>query len=224
MALTQRLQMRQSQALVMTPQLMQAIKLLQLSSLDLVAYVDAELERNPLLERANDDDGPPAATEAESNNQPAEGSEDSAANPDWMGADLETSRSSMEQGLGTELENVFPDDGGEKLAKPETPEPAYSEWSGAGAASGEDYNLEAFVASETTLSDHLAEQLSVEYSQRDLLGRPLVHSSRDHAARERLDARQRHRIVHRHVFAERGAELRGVPRDERRDSSNLDAG
>jgi DNA-directed RNA polymerase specialized sigma54-like protein len=41
MALTQRLQIRQSQALVMTPQLMQAIKLLQLSNLDLAAYVEA---------------------------------------------------------------------------------------------------------------------------------------------------------------------------------------
>ena len=50
MALTQKLEFRQSQTLVMTPQLMQAIKLLQLSSLDLAAYVDAELERNPLLE------------------------------------------------------------------------------------------------------------------------------------------------------------------------------
>ena len=57
MALTQKLELRQSQALVMTPQLMQAIKLLQLSNLDLVAYVDAELERNPLLECATDGDG-----------------------------------------------------------------------------------------------------------------------------------------------------------------------
>jgi hypothetical protein len=56
MALSQRLEFRQTQALVMTPQLMQAIKLLQLSSLDLAAYVDGELERNPLLERANDDE------------------------------------------------------------------------------------------------------------------------------------------------------------------------
>ena len=59
MALTQRLQFRQTQALVMTPQLMQAIKLLQLSHLDLAAYVETELERNPLLERANDDDDVP---------------------------------------------------------------------------------------------------------------------------------------------------------------------
>ena len=57
MALTQRLEFRQSQSLVMTPQLMQAIKLLQLSNLDLSAFVEEELERNPLLERANDGTG-----------------------------------------------------------------------------------------------------------------------------------------------------------------------
>ena len=65
MALSQRLEFRQTQALVMTPQLMQAIKLLQLSSLDLAAYVEGELERNPLLERADDEEAPPAAAEAE---------------------------------------------------------------------------------------------------------------------------------------------------------------
>src|ERR1700744_2671330 len=54
MALTQRLEFRQSQSLVMTPQLMQAIKLLQLSNLDLSAFVEEELERNPLLDRESD--------------------------------------------------------------------------------------------------------------------------------------------------------------------------
>jgi len=58
MALTQRLEFRQSQSLVMTPQLMQAIKLLQLSNHRFVRFVEEELERNPLLERAND--GPEA--------------------------------------------------------------------------------------------------------------------------------------------------------------------
>jgi RNA polymerase sigma-54 factor len=57
MALGPRLELRQGQALVMTPQLQQAIKLLQLSNLELVAYVEQELERNPLLERV-DGDGP----------------------------------------------------------------------------------------------------------------------------------------------------------------------
>ena len=44
------LQLRQSQSLVMTPQLQQAIKLLQMSNLDLAEYVSQEIERNPLLE------------------------------------------------------------------------------------------------------------------------------------------------------------------------------
>src|SRR6187397_288553 len=63
MALTQRLEFRQSQSLVMTPQLVQAIKLLQLSNLDLVAFVEEELERNPLLERASDDGDPAERSE-----------------------------------------------------------------------------------------------------------------------------------------------------------------
>ena len=56
MALTQRLELKQGQSLVMTPQLQQAIKLLQLSNLELADYVETELERNPLLER---DEGAP---------------------------------------------------------------------------------------------------------------------------------------------------------------------
>src|SRR6516162_8627427 len=67
MALTQRLEIRQSHALVMTPQLMQAIKLLQLSNLELATYVEGELERNPLLQQLGDgesDTGQPSAGEA----------------------------------------------------------------------------------------------------------------------------------------------------------------
>ncbi len=51
MALTQRLELRQGQSLVMTPLLQQSIRLLQLSSVELTAFVEAELEKNPLLER-----------------------------------------------------------------------------------------------------------------------------------------------------------------------------
>ena len=58
MALTPRLDLRQSQSLVMTPQLQQAIKLLQLSNLELSVFVEQELEQNPLLER---DEGQSAA-------------------------------------------------------------------------------------------------------------------------------------------------------------------
>lgn len=52
MALSPRIEIRQNQSLVMTPQLQQAIKLLQMSNLALADYVAAEVEKNPLLEMA----------------------------------------------------------------------------------------------------------------------------------------------------------------------------
>ena len=64
MALSQRLDLRQSQSLVMTPQLQQAIKLLQLSNLELNDYVERELEQNPLLERDESDPDGTAPAEA----------------------------------------------------------------------------------------------------------------------------------------------------------------
>ena len=51
MAMGPRLEFRQTQSLVMTPQLRQAIKLLQFTNLEAAAFVEEELERNPLLER-----------------------------------------------------------------------------------------------------------------------------------------------------------------------------
>ncbi|TIM87674.1 MAG: RNA polymerase sigma-54 factor, partial [Mesorhizobium sp.] len=50
MALAAKLQLRQSQSLVMTPQLMQSIRLLQLTHVELERFIDEEIERNPLLE------------------------------------------------------------------------------------------------------------------------------------------------------------------------------
>src|SRR5262245_27400721 len=106
MALSQRLQMRQSQALVMTPQLMQAIKLLQLSNLDLAAYVEGELEKNPLLERAAEGEpgsieGVPDAGEAEFDGGGAETPAEASA--DRIDESLEVSRSAIEERLGTDL-------------------------------------------------------------------------------------------------------------------------
>jgi RNA polymerase sigma-54 factor len=57
MALAPRLDLRQTQSLVMTPQLQQAIKLLALSSVEIDAFIAEELERNPLLEIASSDAG-----------------------------------------------------------------------------------------------------------------------------------------------------------------------
>ena len=58
---SQRLELRQSQALVMTPQLQQAIKMLQLSNIELAEFVATEIEQNPLLEAGEPEggEGPP---------------------------------------------------------------------------------------------------------------------------------------------------------------------
>src|ERR1700738_2564974 len=186
MALTQRLEFRQSQSLVMTPQLMQAIKLLQLSNLDLSAFVEEELERNPLLERASDGTEPLVAGEppperaefsdrddpscAYGDDMPAERSEmtgGSAAGDDfepaqeeWLNNDL-GSRAEIEQTLDTGLDNVFSEEPAEAAARTaqDAAPTAYTEWGG-GASNDDEYNLEAFVAAETTLGGHLAQQLA----------------------------------------------------------------
>jgi RNA polymerase sigma-54 factor len=181
MALTQRLEFRQSQSLVMTPQLMQAIKLLQLSNLDLSAFVEEELERNPLLERASDGAEPAVAGEPAPDPSGAVYGEDSSADhsetmngsadsfepaqEEWMNRDL-GSRAEIEQTLDTRLDNVFSEEPAEAAARKaqDAAPTAYTEWGG-GASNDDDYNLEAFVAAEVTLGDHLAEQLAVAFSQ-----------------------------------------------------------
>lgn len=179
MALSQRLEFRQSQSLVMTPQLMQAIKLLQLSNLDLTTFVEEELERNPLLERANDEAPGEAPAEAgqfsdqDGDDSGSPGADDgfggsgNAFEPgqeEWMSKDLGT-RAEIEQTLDTGLDNVFSEEPAEAAARnaQDVAPTTYTEWGG-GASSDEDYNLEAFVAAEMTLGDHLAEQLSVAFA------------------------------------------------------------
>src|SRR4051794_9750577 len=82
MGLGPSLSIRQSQQLVLTPQLTQAIKLLQLSNLELDAFIAEELSKNPLLEsQAGDDQG--EASAADSANDDA----DNGDAPDDPGAD-----------------------------------------------------------------------------------------------------------------------------------------
>src|SRR5260221_11267515 len=71
MALEQRLSVRMSQRLIMTPSLQQAIKLLQMSKLELVDEIQQELNENPVLEEALEEG--PAAERAENEPAPAEG-------------------------------------------------------------------------------------------------------------------------------------------------------
>jgi RNA polymerase sigma-54 factor len=174
MGLLQRLEIRQGQSLVMTPQLLQAIKLLQLSHLDLIAYVEAELERNPLLERQDPEPEPsdpapePEAREAET----------------WLAEGLDPSRAALERDLDTSFDNVFPDEtpvsvrqsGGDADVAPLSPSP----FAGSGGRDFEDGgpNLEATLTSEASLPEHLEAQLDLATDdlRRRFIGRHLIHT------------------------------------------------
>jgi RNA polymerase sigma-54 factor len=190
MALSHKLELRHSQSLVMTPQLMQAIKLLQLSNLDLIAYVDAELERNPLLERGEGEEGgdapPDEPAEANGEDHGANGDDpgedhgtNGEAESEWLETGLETDTGAIEAKLDTDLANVYPDDNGRAAAEtpPSLPIESWSNAPSRQSVSSEDYNLEAFVAGEKTLAEHLADQLGLAIADptRRLVGLALVN-------------------------------------------------
>src|SRR4051812_47611988 len=167
MSLLQRLEMRQGQALVMTPQLLQAIKLLQLSQLDLAAYVDAELERNPLLERVEGEgevrDAAEAAPEAGEGDFTGDGGGDGGEAEAWLPTEM--SQGQIEGDLDTRLDNVFPDDtpgpsreavSGDMLSL--TPAP-YGNTGGSFDADAPDFD--ATLTAEISLREHLAAQLDL---------------------------------------------------------------
>jgi RNA polymerase sigma-54 factor len=170
MALMQRLEIRQGQSLVMTPQLLQAIKLLQLSHLDLAAYVEGELERNPLLERVDGEgDAPERGAEADSTAEDSGDADHGDPEPSepWFAEDLTPNRSDMESQLDTRLDNVFPDEAG----GPERPAaeagdslPVMSSpWTsiGSGGHDGEAPDFEARLTGEVSLHAHLQAQLDL---------------------------------------------------------------
>ncbi len=83
---------------------------------------------------------------------------------DRIDENLEISRSAIEERLGTDLENEFPDDASQSGARAGADAPATpSDWASVGSGGREDgdYNLEAFVSAAPTLADHLAGQLSL---------------------------------------------------------------
>lgn len=90
MAIELRLQLKMSQQLVMTPQLQQAIKLLQLNRLELVNVVQQELTENPVLEEVEGEEEPTPGELADmtpGEERTEAGTDDADADP--VAADLE---------------------------------------------------------------------------------------------------------------------------------------
>ncbi len=199
MGISHRLELRQGQSLVMTPQLLQAIKLLQFSHAELSAYVDGELERNPLLERADDQgepggpdqsgerggEGGPAdgdGGEAPDAARDADGGFDEPADGEWFASELKSGREALEGALDTGVENVFPDEARRTTVTGDGEGPMLagsSVWGGSSGGSfedGEGPDLEGTLAADLSLHDHLLAQLDLALADPvdRLIGRHLI--------------------------------------------------
>jgi len=167
MALTQRLDLRQSQTLVMTPQLQQAIKLLQLSNLELTDYVEQELERNPLLER--DEDG--AAGELPGPETDAAGDGAADLPTDRTGTDhlatADTYAAGADGPLDTDYANLWTGTGTTDADGPGVADgDSLGSWAGRRRGDGgfedRDYDLEGTASESESLRDHLLRQINTD--------------------------------------------------------------
>jgi len=146
----QKLEIRQGQGLVMTPQLQQAIKLLQLSNVELAEYCEQELERNPLLER--DEGAPDPEHERPEADVKSEALDTELAREDFTKvADLDAAH-----------DNLY--DGDTPQPAPSAQSAPLSDWTTVKAGNGYDGDedlLESTLAGGGTLKDHLLDQLSI---------------------------------------------------------------
>ncbi len=152
MGLAPRLDLRQSQSLVITPQLQQAIKLLQLSAVELVEYVDQELESNPLLE--TEDTGELGALTESAGNADDRSEEgmsvvDAVEGQTEAPLDIEVGVEDNEAALSLEGEGNF--------------DTANAQDWGSGGAGGEAPDLERTVAEAPDLRSHLVQQLNLSF-------------------------------------------------------------
>lgn len=171
MGLSPKLVLRQSQQLAITPQLMQAIKLLQLSSHDLSAFVENEMAQNPLLEKEEPRDSLPTQVE-----QPLDvsGEAPDDQRPDWTSSDLETSAQSIADNLDTSAENVFPEDSAP--AGPMAPSLSGGRQSNTSGSFEDHPDFESFLTREKNLHEHLGDQmvLAISVPEDRLIGTMLI--------------------------------------------------
>jgi RNA polymerase sigma-54 factor len=155
MALTQRLELKQGQTLVMTPQLQQAIKLLQLSNLELADYVEAELEKNPLLERDEQHGEPEHAREEASGGIDTP---DTAALDKTLGKEDFATTTDLDAGH----DDLYTDETRAEKQASGGSEAPLADWSrlGPGGSDG-DEDFEGRLAAAVTLKDHLESQLAI---------------------------------------------------------------
>lgn len=151
MALTQRLEIRQGQSLVMTPLLQQSIKLLQYSSLELAAFVEAELEKNPLLER---DGGAPGEEEMPPETAAPPPTVEQESGVDRTLSDSFSTVNEFEPEEGSYTDDIPGD------TRRDNPSPPALSTTGSGHGES-DADAGALAAAEITLKSHLAAQAAI---------------------------------------------------------------
>lgn len=153
-------ELRQSQQLVMTQQLQQSIKLLQLSSQELQAFIEEELEKNPLLQREDGDGGVEGETEQADDQARAETEENTINAQDTFDqAESGMYRDGYDGAYGSGGEDARSDSDEYSSAS------SYSADSHGGYDSdtdGEGRSLEETLSSEESLRDFLSSQIAVE--------------------------------------------------------------
>jgi RNA polymerase sigma-54 factor len=164
MALAPRLELRQTQSLVMTPQLQQAIRLLQLTNLELTDFLMEEVEKNPLLEFEDAGLEAPVAGQADAEEAPAEFNRDDSSE---IGADIQLQEGAAHDAQGnepldTDYDNVYNNDSpGEGLSGGEglTLNGQGSISGGNGSFNSDSFDFQENMAANETLRDHLEAQL-----------------------------------------------------------------
>ncbi len=149
MALSPRLEFRQAQSLTLTPQLMQSIRLLQLSHIELNEFVEAELLSNPLLERED-------ASADEPGTAPEPVVELNAYEDTVEHGDRIQSADTIAEGYDTAVENVFPD----QASADQLNLSSRIDRLGSGDG-GEAPDIDQFVAARPRLADHLEAQTNL---------------------------------------------------------------
>jgi RNA polymerase sigma-54 factor len=156
MALGPRLDLRQAQTLVMTPQLRQAIKLLQYSNIEVASFVDEELERNPLLER--DDRAEVPDTERAALDQGPERVTETTDVAQFAQADTLPSETAAP--LDTDFSETY-DPGG--VADGGPPLQAINGHGGTRDFQTDERGIEDIAAARRPLREHLGEQLRLSF-------------------------------------------------------------
>jgi len=159
MAMTPRLDQRQSQTLVMTPQLQQAIKLLQLSNLELAEYVERELEKNPMLDVDDDRPEPEAAADAAAAG-PAGSDRESLQAVDFESIDP---AAATPDATDVDYDTVYSGDGPETADVGPLQTSAFADIGGSGGGfDAPGPGIEETLSEKSSLRDHLTGQLTME--------------------------------------------------------------